>query len=113
MAELQIAHCPLCGTYSAPVNVPGCRHCGHPALEAAPLPAPPVLLNFVTLHNELAPGLPVPCVIGEVQLAPGLVEEALIGADESMLAIGQALRAEQDADGGPWRFVPHAAGSGA
>lgn len=111
-AELMLANCSQCGAYSFPANAWACRACGASAdlLRPAPLPQAPRLLNAVTLHAELAPGLPVPCVIGEVELAPGLVEEALIGvADEASLAPGQALQAEPwaDARGTPgWRFVP-------
>ena len=130
---LQLAHCPACGAYTYPASAPGCRVCGAAAdtLHAVPLPGTPVLLNFVTVHAALAPGLPVPCVVGEVALAPGVVEEAFIGvADEAQLAPGQALVAEPvpvlvpvsteapGAIGGAsastpprWQFVPLASGS--
>lgn len=107
---LHLAHCAHCGCHTFPATAYGCRQCGRAdRLSSVSLPQPPVLTNFVTLHAELAPGLPVPCVIGEVQLAPGVVEEALIAADEAQLVIGMPLRAEAvPGDGGPprWHFVP-------
>lgn len=107
---LRLAHCPACGTHTWPASAYGCRRCGNPALDAVPLPQAATLLNFVTLHSPLAPGLPVPCVIGEIELAPGLVEEALIGVpDASALTLGMKLTpaAQTDGDGAvSWRFVP-------
>ena len=93
--------------------MPGCRHCGAPTeqLRAEACAAPLRLLNFVTVHAPLAPGLKVPAVIGEVELAPGLVEEARIDvADEGALALGMALAPawQPGADGaaGSWVFRP-------
>ncbi len=114
-AALAVARCADCDGFSFPANVPGCRHCGAPAdrLRAQPCASPLALLNFVTVHAPLAPGLQVPAVIGEVALAPGLVEEARIDvADESVLALGMALepvwRAGAEGAAGAWVFRPHA-----
>ena len=107
---LRVAHCAACGSHTWPPEAYGCRRCGGTALSPVPLPGTPTLLNFVTVHSELAPGLPVPCVIGEVQLAPGLVEEVMVAvADESVLSLGQTLlpQPHTDADGRVhWRFAP-------
>jgi uncharacterized OB-fold protein len=111
-ASLRLAHCERCGGYGYPATVHGCGRCGAPAdaLRAVPCPRAPRLLNFTTVHAELAPGLPVPCVIGEVELVPGVVEEALIDADAASLQPGLPLTAHA-ADGG-WRFKPAAAQEG-
>lgn len=107
---LQIGHCPACGSYTFPSTSWGCRRCGQTPLEAVPLSQPAKLINFVTLHAEIAPGLPVPCVIGELEIAPGVIEEALIDvADESQLALGMTMQAvprntEQSA--AAWAFRP-------
>ena len=110
---LELARCTLCGGSSFPAQVPGCRHCGAAAakLRTEACAAAVRLLNFVTVHAPLAPGLKVPAVIGEVALAPGLVEEARIDvADESALSLGMALApvwqpgAEDVA--GSWVFRP-------
>lgn len=115
-ATLELARCTACGGTSFPAQVPGCRHCGAaPAqLRAEACAAPVRLLNFVTVHAPLAPGLQVPAVIGEVELAPGLVEEARIDVEsESVLTLGMALApvwqpAAEGADSaaGRWVFRP-------
>ena len=109
--ELLLARCAHCGGHSFPPEVHGCRHCGAPAgsLESVPIPDSPRLPNFVSVHVELGSGLPVPCVIGEVQLAPGLVEEALIDVvAEDDLQAGMALRprAVVTGNGVTWWFTP-------
>lgn len=91
-----LAHCRLCGTYTFPSNAWGCRACGaEPAqLAKVPMPHTPRLRNFVTIHGDLAPGLAPPVVVGEVELAPGVVEEALIAvADESQLQLDMPMEA--------------------
>lgn len=108
---LQVAHCSICGGYTFPAAAYGCRVCGAAAerLQAVPCPTAPRLRNAVTVYAELAPGLPVPCVIGEVELAPGVVEEALIdAASEAELTLGMALRARAEIDAAgkvQWRFA--------
>ena len=110
-ATLHLAHCERCGGWTFPAGAYGCRQCGadSSALQARAMPASPRLLNFVTVHAELAPGLPVPCVVGEVELAPGVVEEALIDVpSEDGLWLGAELRPRpvQEGDSVTWRFVP-------
>jgi uncharacterized OB-fold protein len=113
-STLQLARCAECGGYTFPATAYGCRVCGAASdrLQAVPCPTVPRLRNAVTVHAELAPGLPVPCVIGEVELAPGVVEEALIeAASEGELTLGMALRARAVSDPAgkvQWRFAPDA-----
>lgn len=110
--RLLLAHCAACGSYTFPAEAPACRRCGTPAdrLQARPLPAAPRLRNAITLQAQLHPDLKAPCVIGEVELAPGVYEEALIDvADEAAAPLGATLRAvpRQLEDGRlQWRFVP-------
>lgn len=110
--DLKLAHCRQCGAYTFPAAAYGCRACGAGAdrLEAVACPMVPRLRNAVTVHAELAPGLPVPCIIGEVEIAPGVVEEALIdAASEAQLAPGMAMRARSQVDASgklQWRFAP-------
>lgn len=110
--EFQLAHCRQCGAYTFPATAYGCRTCGAGAdtLERVPCPMVPRLRNAVTVHAELAAGLPVPCIVGEVEIAPGVIEEALIDAEsEAQLAPGMALRARAQVDAGgkvQWRFAP-------
>lgn len=108
---LALAHCSNCGSYSFPATIYGCRRCGADGstLTSVSCPQAPRLLNFVTVHAELAPGLPVPCVIGEVELAPGVVEEALLDvADESVLRPDLRMRAQaRETEAGlQWSFAP-------
>lgn len=110
--RLLLGHCQACGTWNFPAISWGCRSCGagSESLLAKPLPGPAILRNAVTVHAELAPGLPVPCVVGEIELAPGVIEEALLQvADESELKLGTAVEPLHLGEAGgtsPWRFVP-------
>lgn len=105
-----IGHCEACDTYTYPPQAYGCRRCGAALLHPVSPPTPAILRNYVTLHTALTPELEVPCVIGEVELAPGVVEEALIDArDEAGLSLGQQMlpQAYKDRnDQWRWRFVP-------
>ncbi len=111
LAPFELAHCSHCQAWSYPPGAWGCRRCGAPAEALSPTAAPhePVLLEFVTLHTELATQLPVPCVIADVQLAPGVIEEALIATDaDTQLVHGMRLRAEPAPveAGARWWFRP-------
>jgi uncharacterized OB-fold protein len=110
-ARLELAHCGHCGAWSHPPDSWGCRQCGASphALSRAPAPQDAVLLEFVTVHTALVAQLPVPCVVGEVKLAPGVVEEALIASDdERTLTPGMRLSPEAApaASGARWWFRP-------
>jgi uncharacterized OB-fold protein len=88
-------------------------HCGHTLDEAERIAQPGggTLLECVTLHTALVPGMPVPSIVGDIRLAEGIALEGVIGvADERELAPGMRLRAvAQPLDGGALygcRFVP-------
>jgi hypothetical protein len=52
------------------------------------------LLEYVTLHVPLVPGMPAPSIAGDIRIAEQVVEEGVIAvADESALRPGMALRA--------------------
>ncbi len=110
--QLLLAHCQACGAWNFPAESWGCRACGAPTaqLQAKPLPGPAILRNVVTVHAELTPGLPVPCVVGEIELAPGVIEEALLQvASESDVTLGAVVEPVHLGEAGgasPWRFVP-------
>lgn len=95
--DFLFAHCPACQALSFPANAPGCMHCGQPIDAAAAQvlrPGGGTLLEFVTLHAPLAPGLPAPGIVGLVRIAAQVVEEGVIAVDaESALHVGMALRA--------------------
>lgn len=110
--ELKIAHCSKCKAYTLPANAYGCRACGAESgfLEAVDLPSSPKLVNFVTLHVALSSELDAPCVVGEIELAPGVIEEAVIDViDEAELKIGMTVIPflSTTKTGKPlWKFVP-------
>ncbi|MGH1357128.1 MAG: Zn-ribbon domain-containing OB-fold protein [Burkholderiaceae bacterium] len=115
-SRISLAMCAQCGGYTFPAEAYGCRVCGASgeSLSVVQSPTSPRLQNFVTVHAALAPGLKVPCIVGEVELAPGIVEEALIDvADEGSLQVGLMLDAKriepeagQEGDASRWVFVP-------
>jgi uncharacterized OB-fold protein len=89
-------HCPACQGLSFPANAPGCMHCGHPTEEAMQVvrPGGGTLLEYVTLHVALVPGMQAPSIAGDIRIAEQVVEEGVIAVDdESRLQPGMALRA--------------------
>jgi uncharacterized OB-fold protein len=97
--DFLFAQCPACHALSFPANAPGCMHCGHAidAMDTATQVARPgggTLLEYVTLHVPLVPGMPAPSIAGDIRIAEQVVEEGVIAvADESALRPGMALRA--------------------
>lgn len=94
--RLLAARCRPCGSLSYPAGVYGCRRCGadESQLDPAELSGVGILKNFVTIHRDVMPGFPAPAIVGEVEIAPDLVEEVqLLETDESTLARGIAVRA--------------------
>lgn len=118
--EFLYVQCPACAKLSFPANVPGCAHCGD-ALQDAQTVARPgggTLLEFVTLHVPLLPGLQTPRISGDIRIADGVVEEGVIAVpDESELHVGMALRAvavaQPSGEMFDCRFVPAQAGGAA
>ncbi|WP_280187828.1 Zn-ribbon domain-containing OB-fold protein [Delftia sp. PS-11] len=92
--EFLYAQCPSCGRLAFPANVPGCGHCGDPLQQARIVarPGSATLLEFVTLHVPLLPGLETPRIAGDIRIADGVVEEGVIAvSDESQLHAGMEL----------------------
>lgn len=99
--EFFFARCTACDALTFPANAPGCMHCGDSLRDAARVARPGIgtLLEYVTVHVPLAPGMPAPMIAGDIRLAEGMVEEAVIGvADEAMLRPGMAMLAVADVD---------------
>lgn len=94
--NFHFARCGACAKLSFPANAPGCMHCGA-SLEGAERitrPGGGKLLEFVTLHVPLLPGMQAPSIAGDIQIADGIVEEGVIGVDdEARLSHGMNLRA--------------------
>ena len=107
------AQCGACGGLSFPANAPGCMHCGSPLSEAQRVTRPGggELLEFVTLHVPLLPGMAAPSIAGDIRIAPGIVEEGVMAVgDETALRHGMTVRAivEMKPEEGVYacRFVP-------
>ncbi|MCL1961653.1 MAG: hypothetical protein FWG56_07775 [Desulfovibrionaceae bacterium] len=111
--DFLFVQCPHCKGLSFPANVPGCSHCGAPLdkAEQVALAGDGALLEYVTLHVPLAPGMPAPSIAGDIRIADQVVEEGVIAvADESVLRPGMAMKAvAMPLDSGgifDCRFVP-------
>jgi uncharacterized OB-fold protein len=108
---LLLGHCQACGAWNFPAESWGCRACGasKEKLQASPPPGPAILRNAVTVHAELVPGLPAPCVVGEIELAPGVIEEALLQvtseADAPLGTVAKPVHVGEAGGASPWRFA--------
>lgn len=97
-----------------PFNAYGSARSGRPPAECVErlTDGRAVLKNFVTVYGEIVPGLKPPFIVGDVEIAPGIVEEAVIeAASEAELRIGMTLQAIAFADPSnaerfTCRFVP-------
>lgn len=115
---IDLLRCGACEQLTYPASAYGCNFCGTPreAGSTFPVAARGVLRNWVTVYADFNPGLRAPYIVGEIDIAPGVVEQVLIDvANESELCEGQILvgveqSAEKDANGQPakqyLRFVP-------
>lgn len=93
--ELLASRCGRCSRLSFPKARYGCPACGaepDASMEEV-LDGRARLLSFATLHAQLAPGLQVPLVVGEVEIADGIVEEVVLGCDEQHLRPGMPVQA--------------------
>ncbi len=94
--DFLFAQCPNCQGLSFPANAPGCMHCGDPLLrvQSVARPGGGTLLEYVTLHVPLAPGLEAPSIAGDIHIAEHVVEEGVIAVeDESILRPGMEMKA--------------------
>lgn len=93
--ELRASRCGQCGRLSFPKIKYGCHVCGaEPSFSTEEaLEGRARLLSFATLHAPLAPGLQVPLVVGEVEIADGIIEEVVIGCEEQHLKAGMLVQA--------------------
>lgn len=104
--------CTACNGLTFPANAPGCMHCGAPLDGAAQVvrAGGGALMECVTLHVALVPGMSAPSTVGDIRIAEGIVEEGVIDADEATLRPGVPLKAVAvpTPDGATFtcRFVP-------
>ena len=89
-------HCSACAGITFPANAPGCMHCGDPLEGSTQIvrPGRGILLEFVTIHVPMVPGMSVPCIAADIRFAEGFVEEGVIAdIDETSLQLGMELMA--------------------
>ncbi|MDB5816684.1 MAG: hypothetical protein JWQ11_324 [Rhizobacter sp.] len=90
------ARCTACAGFTFPADSPGCMHCGASLVDAEAVrkPGGGQLLEWVTLHVALVPGLAAPSIAADIRIEDGIVEEGVIDvADEALLDHGMTLRA--------------------
>jgi len=107
--DLLFLQCRACGALSFPANAYGCHRCGAAREQGETVRRPGVctLRNRVTVHQNLAPAIAAPYVVGELELAPGIVEEAVLAIDDEAAASpGMTMRAVAMPDpNNPGQFV--------
>jgi uncharacterized OB-fold protein len=94
--DLLFLECGACSSLTFPSNAYGCRVCGASGEEGKIVRRPGVctLHNVLTVHQNLETTLKAPYVVGEVELAQGIVEEAVLAVeDESVVAPGMTVHA--------------------
>lgn len=93
--RLRLGHCAGCGAVSFPPSPYGCRRCGAAAdrIEVKLTDGSARLRRCITLHAPVTPGVVTPCVVGEIEIAPGIRQEAVIAAAEEDLKPGMLLQA--------------------
>ena len=94
--NLHFLECANCQTLSFPSSAYGCRQCGAPAEmgQVVSRAGQAVLRTAVTVHVDLHPALKAPYVVGELELAPGVVEEAILTVeDDQGLIPGMMMQA--------------------
>jgi uncharacterized OB-fold protein len=99
--RLLFGRCPRCAALTFPATAYGCSACGAAPLAVEERDGEGVLQAVVTLHAAVMPGLPVPQAIGDVEIAPGIIEEVLLeGAGEDyapgMRVVARAHALEDD-----------------
>lgn len=88
--------CDACSGLTFPANAPGCAQCGAPldSKRQVARPGGGKLLEFVTLHVPLVPGMSSPVIAGDIEIAEGVFEEGVIAVtDEQQLHPGMRMRA--------------------
>lgn len=94
--DFLFAQCAHCDRLNFPANAPGCMHCGKSIEGAVQIvqSGGGTLLEYVTLHVPLFPGLVTPSIAGDIRIADHIVEEGILGVeDECELSPGMLLQA--------------------
>lgn len=108
------SRCRSCDRLAAPADRFGCLNCGAPPeeIDLVSFSGRGVLINAVTVHQQLLPTAAAPLVIGRIALEEGPVVSAQIGALEQDLLPNCALEARLVETGATdtlelaWHFFP-------
>lgn len=99
--ELLFSSCLACGGLTFGADAYGCRLCGSEKLELVARAGTARLLACVELRADIIAGVKAPQAIGEVELAPDVIEEALlIGAAQQYTPGMQLVARAVDAGDG-------------
>jgi uncharacterized OB-fold protein len=93
--NLIMGKCGACKRPHFPKTGYGCPRCGAPSeqVEEQLNSGRATLLNFITLHAKIVPGLDVPCMVGEAEIASGMIEEVMLLGTDTEYHDGMALQA--------------------
>lgn len=112
--ELHFLECAHCQALTFPSSSYGCRQCGAAAETGRVISRPgrAALRSAITVHAKLHPALTPPYVVGELELAPGVVVEGVltVSDDQDLLpgTVVQAVAVDDPAQPGKYlcRFQP-------
>ena len=92
---LRAARCGQCGELSFPFVNFGCPLCGASSENCAEetLSGEARLLEFITIHGQVMPSITPPIIVGEAELAPGVIEEIELAVPEDALALDMIVQA--------------------
>lgn len=93
--RLLATRCTQCHGLSFPAARYGCPLCGADlgAGTQEVLDGRARLLSFLTIHSSLGRGLEAPLVVGEAEIAGGIIEEIMLGVPEAALTDGMIVQA--------------------
>lgn len=92
---LRAGRCAACKELSFPLTRYGCPKCGAESDQVSEevMDGRAQLLTFLTIHTKLIPGMAPPVVVGEAEIAPGMIEEIMLDGTEEQYSDGMMLQA--------------------
>ena len=92
---LRAGRCAACKELSFPLTRYGCPKCGAEPDQVSEevMDGRAQLLTFLTIHTKLIPGMTPPVVVGEAEIAPGMIEEIMLDGTEEHYSDGMMLQA--------------------
>jgi uncharacterized OB-fold protein len=91
--ELRVQQCSKCARFRYPPG-PSCPRCLSGCAEWVPVSGTGTLLSWVTMHKQYFPTLPVPYIVGMVELEEGVIMCGNLDYDSrAQLRAGRAVEA--------------------